>query len=39
MLMEIIAHKENSDILYAEWLDENDVDLSGLSVLQKDGND
>ena len=30
---------ENSDILCAEWLDENDVDLSGLSVQQNDGND
>ena len=30
-LMAIFAHKENSNILCAEWLDENDVDLSGLS--------
>ena len=29
--MAIIAHKENFDILYIEWLDEDDVDLSGLS--------
>ena len=38
-LMAIIAHKEKSDILCDEWLDENDVGLSGLSVQQNDGND
>ena len=38
-LMAIIAYKENSGILCAEWLDENDVDLSGLSVQNNDGND
>ena len=36
--MATIAHKENSDILCAEWLDENDADLPGLSVQQNDGN-
>ena len=36
--MAIIAHKENFDIFCAERLDENDVDLSGLSVQQNDGN-
>ena len=38
-LMAIIAHKENVDILCDEWLNENDVELSGLSVQQKDEND
>ena len=37
--MAIIAHKENADILSAEWLDDDDVDLSGITVLQDDGND
>ena len=37
--MAIIEHKENSDILCAEKLDEDDADLSGLSVQQNDGND
>ena len=38
-LMAIIAHKEHSDILLAEWLDEDDVDLTGLSVQRDNGND
>ena len=37
--MAIIAHTENADILSAEWLDEDDVDLSGITVPQDDGND
>ena len=37
--MAIIALKEISAILCAEWLDEIDADLSGLSVQQNDGND
>ena len=37
--MVIIAHKENSANLCDEWLDEDDVDLSGLSVQLNDGND
>ena len=28
-----------ADILSAEWLDEDDVDLSGITVPQDDGND
>ena len=38
-LMAIIEHKEHSDILSAEWLDEDDADLSDLSFQQIDGND
>ena len=39
--MAIIAHTENADILSAEWLDEDDVDLSGITVphTNDDGND
>ena len=37
--MAIIAHTENADILSAEWLDEDDVDLFGITVPQDDGND
>ena len=37
--MAIIAHMEQSGILWAEWLDEDDVELSGLLVQQNDGND
>ena len=37
--MAIVAPKENSDILHAEWIDEDYVNLSGLSVQQNDGND
>ena len=36
--MPIIAHTENADILSAEWLDEDDVDLSGITV-PHDGSD
>ncbi len=38
-LMAIIADRENADILSAEWLDEDDVDLSDITVPQDDGND
>ena len=38
-LVAFIAHTENIDILIAEWLDEDDVDLSGIIVLQDDWND
>ena len=34
----IIAHTENAETVSAEWLDEDDVDLSGITVSQ-DGND
>ena len=35
-LMAIIAHTENAHILSGEWLDEDDVDLSGITVPQDD---
>ena len=38
-LVAIIAHTKNADIVSAEWLDEDDVDLSGVTVPQDDGND
>jgi len=33
-LMEIIAHIENVHIINAKWLDQDDVDLSGIRVPQ-----
>ena len=37
--MAVIEPKGNSGIFFCEWLDEGYVDLPGLSVQQKNGND
>lgn len=34
-----IAHTENADILSAKWLEEEDVDLFGITVPPDDGFD
>ena len=38
-LMAITAHSENAEMLSAEWIDEEDVDLSGIIVPQYDCNE